>query len=126
MRRGSGGTESRGESGGGFDAAEKVLEAAPPFVNALDGCGVGQAQVAGSAEGIAGNEGDTRVVEKQLGKFGGVFGERTAAAAIGQVRGDIGERVERAAGILAGDDGNGSQAGDDAETAPRVFAEQPL
>src|SRR5260370_17396994 len=100
MRSGSGRTESRGESGGGFDAAEEVLEAAQPFVNALDGCGVGQAQVAGSAEGIAGNEGDTRVVEEQLGKFGRLFGERTPAAAIAQERGAIRPRVQRPPAIL--------------------------
>src|SRR5579864_8959742 len=71
----------QGESGSGFDAAEEALEAAQTFVDALDGCGIGQAQVTGSAEGITGNERDPSFVEENLGKLRSVFCKSATAAA---------------------------------------------
>src|SRR5258708_29073930 len=90
MRIGSGLTESRGESGGSFGAAEEALEPAQAFLDALDGSRVRQPQISRSAKGVAGHKRDARFVEHQLGQFGGVFGERAAGSAVRERRPNIG------------------------------------
>ena len=52
--------------------SEEALETPQAFLDALHGCGVGKSQEAGSAEGIAGNDGDVRAFEQLLGKHRGV------------------------------------------------------
>src|SRR5882724_12275137 len=50
--------------GGGFGAAEEAAQAAEAFVDAFDGGGVGEAEIAGGAEGFAGDERYVSFVEK--------------------------------------------------------------
>src|SRR5713226_10558475 len=121
MRIGSGRTESGGESGGGFGTAKEILEPAQAFLDALDGSGVRQPQITWSAKGIAGHQRDARFVEQHLGQFGGVLGERAAGCAVRKMRSNVGERVERAARVLASHAGNGAQAVNDAAPALGIF-----
>src|SRR6266851_4498218 len=123
MRIGSGRTESRDESGGRFGAAKEAFEAAQAFLDALDGSRIRQSQISGSAKGVAGDKRDARFVEQQLGQFGGVLGQRTAGRAVRKMRRNVGERVERAARVLASHTGNCAQAVNDAAAAPGVFRE---
>src|SRR5580700_8837667 len=111
------------ESGRGLNSREEAVEAAESFVDTLDGGGVREAQVARRAESVARHERDTRLIEQGFGQLGGVFRERAAAAAVGEVRGNVGERVEGASGPLTGHAGNRAQAFDATLAALLVFRE---
>ena len=63
---------------GSFSAREETAEAAQTFVDALDGGGVGQAEIAGRAKRFAGYQRDLHFVEQQLGEFRAGFGECAA------------------------------------------------
>ena len=88
---------SRGRCCGG----EEMLQAPQPFVDALDRRGVGEAQEAGRAKGVAGNDGDVLAFEQLLAPA--PWSRRQPFA---EARGDIREGVERAGGFRAGDSGN--------------------
>ena len=72
---------------------------------------------------LARHERDPSLIKQDFRQFRRVLGERAAAIAVGQMRGDIGERIERASGPFAGDSWNGTQAFDDALSAFFVLSE---
>src|SRR6266403_4263700 len=90
------------QSDSGFSAGEKTLEAPQTFFDALDGRGVGKPQIAGCSESFARNDSDLHFVQKHLGNFRTALRERRLAATIRKMSGNVRERVERAAGPLAG------------------------
>src|SRR5579883_1068818 len=106
---------------GGFGAREKTFHAAEAFVNAVNRGGVGKTEISGSAEGFAGHQRDLYFLEQQARNLRAALAESLVRGAVGQVRGDIRESVERAAGPFASDAIDSTQALDDALAAPRVL-----
>src|SRR5690242_2646408 len=93
----SGNAHGHQESRGGFHAGEKPLQAAEPFFDPFDGCCVGEPQITGSAEPFAGYQCHARLIEQQFRELRSVFSEGMPGRAIGEMLGDIGESIERAA-----------------------------
>src|SRR5579862_4024397 len=101
--------------GGALRSGKELPQTAQAFIDARDGGGVRDAHVPGCAKRFAGNDGDVLFFEK-------FFGDLRGSARI-VFAGDLGENVEGAFGLGAFDAGNGTKAGEDMGSAPRVLTQ---
>src|SRR6266700_158759 len=90
MRNGSGFTN--------YDAAQS-------FLDAFDGSGVREAQIAGRPEGFSRYDSYMGLLQQHLRDFRAGFCERWPSRAVRKVRGNIRERIERATRPFASDAG---------------------
>src|SRR5262249_58765714 len=99
---------------------EEAFDAMQTFFDALDGGGIGDAQIARSAETLARHESHMRLLEQLARQIQGILGTvARCARAVGEVRGDVGKSIEGTPGLDAGEIRDGAQSVDDALAAAR-------